>query len=335
MAKLGSLFGKLFGTGTGRLELPLRAYGKLPLYAEYRRLEVAPGAPTSFSRWLDEGRLAWVRSAASSPAGVMRPSRMMILPPDQRDFVLASIWDSRDSLGRPFPFCFFVVCPPASLGQNPHQQWAAADVIFSQFDALHAELHRLGRGGDFYKVYGKRTLIAAPEDVERRAAELWEKAGAIPADGWFARSHISSADNPGDWYGSLLRRANRWRANPAGLADLAVACPVADGFAPSAQAVMWLQWLSGVVRRAGRPVQMIVPAPGAAGPALLHVLLRPLLPDDFQLLTTGDGRYGYVEQLAQVPPVSTDSGVLARVAAPTGPLLNWLAENAPLNESGA
>ena len=97
---VGNLLGKLFGSDANKNEALLRAYGKLPMYAEYRRLEVTPGTPTAYSQWLDAGRLAWCNAPSKTQDGQTRTTRLLIGLPDSREAIVATLWDSRDSLGR-------------------------------------------------------------------------------------------------------------------------------------------------------------------------------------------------------------------------------------------
>jgi hypothetical protein len=346
MSRVGQFFGRLFTGQAGRNQAALRAYGKLPFYAEYRRLEVAPGTPTTFSQWMDEGRLAWARSAPGKAAGTIRASRLLIRLPQTREAVVASVWDSRDSLGRVFPFAFFVVCPLGALGNDPFQCWAAAFAIHATFERFHRELAVLGRGGDFYRLYQKRTVSLRPDDLDERTERLRQEAAAIAADEWF-KAVFGDLD-PVPWFSSLLRRAERWKSEPASVPDLALSCPLAGGSAPEAQALLWLSWLSAPVRKARKTPWLVMPAE-TDHHAAVHILVRDLLPNDFQLLTTDAANYGYVENLAQVlpaGPLTADLSVAdsepgdsapADSAAPdssvdtppTGPLLDWLAEHAP------
>ncbi|RMF85807.1 MAG: DUF2094 domain-containing protein, partial [Planctomycetota bacterium] len=176
---VGEFIGKLFGGGDADKNVAvLRAYGKLPMYAEYRRLEVAPGAPSQFSQWMDAGRLAWVRSPQKSENGVTRPTRLMFRLPDAKEVVVASLWDSRDSLGRVFPFSFFIVCPPDALGANALERWASAVSIFATLERAHGELAQLGSGGDFYRLYAKRAVLLRPDDLDERVSRLLADAQA-------------------------------------------------------------------------------------------------------------------------------------------------------------
>ena len=185
MSRVGQFFGKLFSGQTEKNEALLRAYGKLPFYAEYRRLEVSPGTPTLFSQWLDAGRLAWARSATVSGKGALRGSRLLIQLPDTKEAVVARLWDSRDSLGRVFPFAFFIVCPPEALGAEPVARWTAALAVCECFERLHAELGQLARGGNFYKAYGKRVIPIRPDDADERSERLRRQAAAVSGREWF------------------------------------------------------------------------------------------------------------------------------------------------------
>jgi len=334
VAGLGSFLGKLFGGEGDRNPAVLRAYGKLPFYAEYRRLEVSPGTPTAFSRWLDEGRLAWVRSPTRSPQGTTRASRLLIALPECREVVVASVWESRDSLGRVFPFSFFVVCPPEALGADPLQQWVAADAIHGLFAQLHAELHHLGSGGDFYRHYHKRAVPLRPDDADARLERFKAAAAAIVASDWFEAAALDHSIAPAEWYAGLLRRMRRWSAQPAAACELAVSCPLARGASYAVQVVLWLTWLGGLIRRTGRQPRLIVPAEGASPPGCLHVLLRDLMAEDYQLLTSDEAAYGFVEHLAARPAFPPEAGPLPLVEPPTAGLLDWFSRNALVPEAG-
>ncbi len=409
MSRVGNFIGKLLGQPGGAAnanEAPLRAYGKLPMYAEYRRLEVAPGAPTLFSQWMDAGRLAWVQAAAQrgEPGNVV-PSRLALQLPGAKELVIASIWDSRDTVGRVFPFSFFVTCPPDALGAEPVEKWASALSIFRAFDQAHSEINIIGRGGDFYRHYRGRTVVLRPPDLADRVRSLMQQAAQIDAQAWFAGARFAARDGqattskpqaaaapaasveqaaasspeaaapadqqpaPGapagsvaqpqpasaagapapsqpatavagasgmdgastsggvtakDWFSSLARRSARWRSQPADAAQIAVGCPLSDGPSPDAQIALWLRWLEPFARQAHRTPGMIAPAgrDGRAG----YLVLRDIMPDDFQLLTSQAADYGFVDDLSRPGTAPPDA---ASVVPPQGSLLSWLASQGP------
>jgi hypothetical protein len=321
---VGRFFEKLFRGDEPAGDTVVRAYGKLPMYAEYRRLEVAPGTATLFSRWMDEGRLAWAKSPTRSPHGATRPTRLMVRLPETKEAIIASVWDSRDSLGRVFPFAFFVVTPIDALGANPLVQWTAAASLHRAFDRMHGELSTLGTGGDFYRHYAKRSVPLRGEDLEERVNALYEDARQVGIEEWFGGLGLDKSVTPAAWFDGLMRRADRWRAQPPSLAEAALSCPLAAKLSYGAQLVVWLQWIGPLLQKSGRTPWIVMPAENSAASSVT-LLIRDLLPDDFQLLTSDADAYGYVEKLAAVP---AGAGEALR-AAPGGGFLDWVIANAP------
>lgn len=327
MAKRSPFLGGIFGGRNDRPAALLRAYGKLPAWAEYRRLEVAPGPAATFSRWLDNGREAWLRSNTHSENGRTHASRLLLGVPDSREVIVASVWDSRDSVGRVFPFTFFVMARPEELGSDVLQLWTSALSIFGTFEALHREASRLGPKDDFAQVFGRREIPLQGDDLPAAASRLHAAAATIRAENWM-RGALPAALHPADFASGLLRRRRRWSAPGADVRQLALACPLSGDLPYSQQALLWLVWLGPLVSGRGFPLRLLCPADGAGGPAALHVLLRDLLPDDFQLLTSDEPAYGFVERLSIVPPLSVDSGMVDIPQPPSGPLLVWLHQHA-------
>lgn len=325
MPSIGQLLGRFFGGEAGGNEALLRAYGKLPFYAEYRRLEVAPGAPTAYSRWLDDGRLAWVRSPSKTEQGRTRGTRVLIVPPESKEYIVASIWDGRDSLGRVFPFSFFINCAPEALGADLLEQWISADVIHQHFEQLYRELTVIGQGGDFYKLYGKRTVRLRPEDLADRVAEVRREAAAIPVENWLEQLKLDPPIEPLDWFSDLTRRSRRWKASAAA-GELALSCPLAGGYSRIGQMAVWLSWLGGFLPKSGRLVGLLVPSPEVPLPGAACVLARDVIADDFQLLTTDEPAYGFIEHLtARLASPGEGSAVLP-VGQPTGSLIDCLSK---------
>ncbi len=324
---VGSLIGKLFGGDANKNEASLRAYGKLPMYAEYRRLEISPGTPTAYSQWLDAGRLAWCNAPTKSDSGQTRTTRLLIGLPDQREAIVATVWDSRDSLGRVFPFSFFVVCPIDALGETLVQRWVSAMGLHQRFAELHRELSKVGQGGDFYRHFQKRTLPLRPENMDEGVDWLAREGRGLSAEDWY-RDTIGSDDPPaGEWFAGLLRRVERWNAQPKVVANLALNCPLAAGGSLDGQVAAWLQLLEGAAKQSGKPFWVIMPGDGAHPPYSLNLLTRDLLPDDFQLMTTDDSAYNFVERLASIPQNNPDSSV-PKVVPTEGSFYDWLANHA-------
>src|SRR5262249_12951005 len=122
-------------------------------------------------------------------------------------------------------------------------------------------------------------------------------------------------------------------------ASLAVSCPLASGYSYPAQTVCWLTFFEGLATRLARPPTFVGPASESPQGASLHFLLRDAKPDDFQLLSSDAGRYGFIENLASVPANAAPAAPSVESAngssppaqmpeAPNIPLLEWMLRNA-------
>lgn len=327
---LGKLFGAAGGDGGRPVDGVLRAYGKLPIYPEYRRLEVSPGLPTAFSLWMDAGRLAWMRAPARADGRATRASRLLLRLPDSKDVVVASLWDSRDSLGRVFPFTFFVTCPPESLGDTLIERWYAAGELHASFERYYGEIGTVAKGGDFYKFFQGRTVVLRPESIAGRIAEAQRAAATIDAAQWVAQWSGSPEFDASLWFAGLQRRAERWRAQPAILDDLALSCPLAAAMPAAPQIHCWLKWVEPLMTKLNRPIGVVAPAGATpAAPASVQIFARPVLPDDFQVVTSDEPTYGFVEHASGMPTIAPDAPPLTPLAGPPTSLLAWMTENAP------
>jgi hypothetical protein len=223
-----------------------------------------------------------------------------------------------------FPFAFFVTCPLDALGSEAVERWVAASAIHRRFDEFHTQLHSLGSGGDFYRFYQKHTMPLRPDDLAERVGSLRGEAATIAADSWLKAVAFDGKIAPATWLAGLCRRVERWQTQPAALADLAISCPLARGYSNEVQVVLWLEWLDGLFKKVAKTPWLVVPMETAPAAPALHLVVRDLLPDDYQLLTTDDGKYDFAERLSSPPATDSDAAVLPADELPTGSLLAWL-----------
>ncbi|RMF77497.1 MAG: hypothetical protein D6744_11295 [Planctomycetota bacterium] len=128
----------------------------------------------------------------------------------------------------------------------------------------------------------------------------------------------------GEWFGAFRRRAERWKTQPDQLADLALSCPLAPDVSPAAQAALWIRWLDELAKKAGRTIDVVLPADAAAPSSFVTLFLRHVMPDDFQLATTDADRYEFVERLTVASPPAEKPADDIPLAAPSGSLLEWV-----------
>jgi hypothetical protein len=191
-----------------------------------------------------------------------------------REWVIARLWDSRDSLGRKFPFCFFVVCPQGDIGDGPLERLGATVHYARAFDAAWRERGSLS-GRDFAKVYGDFAIEPPPERAAaetaelRRAAETWES-GADVGDP-IAIGVSAAAGRIGE-----LRQPGAVRRFCGALSEAGAA---------EAQAAAWLSWLEPALRAASVPAWCIFnDTVGATARPRVSVGLSELEPADYDAL---------------------------------------------------
>ncbi len=95
-------------------------YGKLPVYKDFIFIGTDAREIYHFKEWIDKGfGTGWnvhCQWNECMPLAVSKPHRILMAFPQQRNVVVASIWDSSDTGGlRRFPFAFFVVLPRGVL----------------------------------------------------------------------------------------------------------------------------------------------------------------------------------------------------------------------------
>ena len=89
----------------------ISCYGKLPVYKDFIFISTDARETYYFKEWMDKG-FGKSQDKGLSSAGY----RILIAFPQQRNIVVASIWNSSDTGGlRQFPFAFFVVLPRGVL----------------------------------------------------------------------------------------------------------------------------------------------------------------------------------------------------------------------------
>jgi hypothetical protein len=71
---------------------------------------------------------------------------------------------------------------------------------------------------------------------------------------------------------------------------------------------------------------MIAPAGRETDGRAGYLVLRDIMPDDFQLLTSQAAEYGFMDDLARPSAAPPDA---ASVVPPQGSLLSWLASQGP------
>lgn len=309
MTSVGKMLKGLFSSGPHDSAV-VRAYGKLPMSPEYRRLECDRGVAASFSRWIDTG---WGQARTRDQHSKMMPARFCGLFPGQKEHVTASFWDSRDSGGREFPFTFFLTVLRNSLGPDGPSRFAQVLGLWDAIEAMRGELAELARGKRFDAIYRDRHILLAKETVDEDRRALIRQVEAIPL-GDFAEAlaqRVGTSDLQ-NWLEMLSQSLPRWKDQMRDT-GLAIRCPISPRWSPAAQVIAWIQWLETNLDGRAWPDTIIMPQLGRAeagetddSPEAV-LLFRDLTAEDFQLLTNWASAYEYADSVVARSSDSADN----------------------------
>ncbi|MEM7353139.1 MAG: TagF domain-containing protein, partial [Acidobacteriota bacterium] len=153
-----SLF-QLLNFGRPReLNLPLSAYGKLPIYKDFLRHGLAGEEAQAFKKWLDRGiSKHWALHELYRDHAIGSFALLLTFPGTGNQ-ILAYLWGSHDHGAlRRFPFTVFVALP-SSRSLAPLERLDALAQVVAEGRALRRELEGLRGVDDFYPLIRIRTL---------------------------------------------------------------------------------------------------------------------------------------------------------------------------------
>ncbi|MCG3137117.1 MAG: hypothetical protein HJJLKODD_00960 [Phycisphaerae bacterium] len=269
----------------------LRAFGKLPSSSEFVQVECGSGAAKVFAEWIRVGYEGWVRLRGSDKSGEIRVSRLFMRLSGFRDrAVLAVVSPSRDSASPPrfFPFALYVLVP-----WGEERNWIEALV---KWNRVWEELEKLLAAlvGGSMKVGELRGMeLAMQEPAELEPADELEKIlrGEAFGEWWsaLARSHGGVDEQAGAALLLGLESAGRQDQG------LTVRLPLARQRAIWPQALAWLSWIGQQSFSTQPPTLIRLPVNGGTIDPTLTLSLRPVVSDDFLIVTSGVDDYSRVE----------------------------------------
>ncbi|QOJ13595.1 MAG: DUF2094 domain-containing protein [Planctomycetia bacterium] len=290
--------GRLFGGGRGGLDGRVRWFGKLPAHADYVAAPDPAPFAHEFSDWLIQG---FAKHQAAAGGGEYRPlgcSVGLLRVPRSATtvgFVLSDF--GGDARGRRFPFALFFGLPTAQLpGPTAANFECFAPALRDLHGMLGAARSALARP-DAGAWHAGTIEPAAPADP----AALARRWAAMPWLDW--RDAVLGAAAPTDsatWLAAIHAWGSRIAAHEQSDFPFNLSFPLAARWDWGIQAQGWLAWLARRIRLDRRAASIIVNfAPDSAQPlgTRLHVIARPIVPDDFLLLGPAADRLKYMDAL--------------------------------------
>jgi type VI secretion system ImpM family protein len=281
-------------TGPKSVELPVSAYGKLPVYKDFLRHGLAGSEAQALKKWLDKGiGLHWSAHGDYRDQEISPHALLLTFPATGRQ-ILGLVWGSHDHGAlRRFPFVLFVSLP-AAKSTAPAAMLHALGQVATQAAALRDALAGLSDVESFYPVI-RTTTIKLTLHSDQQIRERLVAAG----------SELTVAELGESLYGD--RAATEWPALVAYLrhqrsehaATTAVRLPASEALPAVQMALFWCLLLKSV-RKVKTPLQVIyAPDKPEAGITVLH---RDLRSDDifgFHMEMPG---YEYILDLRQDVP---------------------------------
>lgn len=286
---------KKIATALGFSQGPLVCcYGKLNIYKDFILIGPDIREVYRFKEWMDTGfGREWVKDMP--PPVVSVPHRMLLAFPQQRNVVVASIWDSSDAGGlRRFPFAFFVAIHRNVLKDH----YNIISILLPVWKALEGYYYSMGDIKDVSEFYSKfRGLrleinrMESETDINERLEHTRVKAlidGLFEKDGeecWARLLH--------NIYSALSLQQFLGSRKPS----IALRLPLVSSMDISMQVEMWIRFI-----KANSPQPLPIPTvffPGKneAKSLCFNVLWRDPRDEDARLLGDNVDNYQHVIDL--------------------------------------
>lgn len=265
--------------GTKNVQLHLSCYGKLPIYKDFLRENLAGKEAQALKQWLDKGVSHYWAGHESYRDETILPHAFLFRFPGTGKYVMGYLWGSHDEGKlRSFPFSMFVSLPAGREAFPPNSMLEILGVIITAGRRWRQEAASLASFSDW--VQWSRNLqfkvIIRPE--QEVTSEVLDRAEDLTIGDFSSSLWRSSAEQ--EWP-CLLSYLDRHRARIEKHlhgTELAVRFPSSARIPLVLQIQIWTLVLERYDRRRDRPVQIVLPAyDDEAG---ITVMLRILRPDD-------------------------------------------------------
>ncbi len=296
----------------------VRWFGKLPTYPDYYTSAGDDEWCLEFNDWILKGFEIYKGRAdqAGGSRSLLPLSVCAARLAESEMTVLAAILDfGGDMRGRPFPMCFYVGLPTAALSGPTDRTVGGVMATLERLLAMRRDVSRfLNSPGKFEHSFGERELdLSWLESPDGDDAWL-RQAREVPFRTWFGgvQDGLKTKEEQA-WLGQVSRRGESIRSLASGAFDVTLRFPVTGSLASATQVAGWLRWLGSRASLQKRAFSLFVSNGWDNAIGWLGVVMRPLLEEDFLLMTPAHKTLGYVDD---VDGGATDEAPSADVATP-------------------
>lgn len=306
----------------------IRWFGKMPAtreYNDYYRSASEPWMNEFNEEWLIRGYELYAqrvyggaRGRSQAGAGRLPVSNCILRLPKSGMTVLAAVLDfGGDTIGRPFPLCFYVGLPTADwVGPTSDRIWVALHAL-RQLAGLQREVARfLNEPGQkkpeqFAAIFREREI-----NLDRTAepdGDIWaQRAQDVRMTDWFAATDGNlGAAGAAAW----MRMAEEWGDRIAAAEcegfEATLSLPIVPQISHEVQVAGWLRWLEARMRVGRRAASLMITEMPAPKLSRLSIVTRELMADDFLLITPLAGELNYLDDLTHLRQSGDSDGAAA------------------------
>ena len=290
----------------------IRWFGKLPTYADYYTSATDEEWAGEFNDWMLKGYELFHSRALSranvGDDGQGRKSERLPLAgcvlrlPKSGMTALASIQDyGGDMRGRHFPLSFYVGYPSGMWPAPTSDTVGPAIRVVESLMALREDVMSHFRSpGRFETRFGDREVDYA--DFERESDTAWRtKARTLDLNEWFNHVRpVLKIDDPSIWYDTITRWGRGISDHDAESFEPTFRFPLALNLSIDVQIAGWIRWLERRMDLSSRLLSLILTSSTTETVGYFTVIARPLVPDDFLLVTSLAASLSYVDDLASL-----------------------------------
>ncbi len=290
---LQNLKDRFFSRGGGAIEsFTLSAYGKLPIYKDYILWECLNDGAEDFKQWLDVAFGKTWEDFDGKSARLRGPCRALILLPDGKYAVAASMWPSADEGNmRKFPFALFTTFSRGDVvGRGLRGALDALAPVWLSLEREYEKIRQLGSIDELY-AYLQRTdpSVQPPEPAPEQnlSLEQWHEA-LCPGRGRAFRRWIDH---------ELNQVISAYRGFPEQGESLAVRLPLAGRLDIPTQAAIWESVFKQNLKKIPVFPSVVIEKGEDDEPGAITLVWREWLVDDARLFADKIRDYEFVEML--------------------------------------
>ncbi len=291
----------------------LRWFGKIPSYPDYHSSNVDEKWVVEFNDWILKGYEKYQSRVIESraPRELIPLGACAIRLPENEMTVLASLLDfGGDSRNRPFPICFYAAIPSAQWSGPTANNVSSALTVLENLQSFKRDVARLlNTPGDNHQMDSFADREIPLDRIHNdHTNDAWVRdARLIPFQHWLESIAPAIPDStPGQWLTAL----SGWGANITTLEgpdfEPTFRFPLAAGIPQDVQIASWLHWLEKRMDLSRRCVSLIITGDIPSHGGYLCVIARPLMSDDFILLTPQATDLPFVDDAATAKTLERD-----------------------------